>query len=71
VFLILFKNHDNDPYNNVLDDFYTLVENNTIIRFENGKDQKIKALTKTNLVTEIQETINDELVTITTTYKRS
>ncbi|NKI28201.1 hypothetical protein HCG49_16735 [Arenibacter sp. 6A1] len=62
---------DNDPYINVLDDIYSLEENNTIIRFQNGKDQKIMSLDKSNLVTEIQETINDELVTVTTTYKRS
>lgn len=58
-----------DPYSTVEEDNYTLV-NNSIIQFEVRNEMRIIELTKSKLVIETNDNLDDQDVVVTITYKK-
>lgn len=59
-----------DPFNTVESDEYELIDNE-ILRFDNRNDMRIIEFTKSRLVLEQEDFLDNQDVVITYTYKRS
>ncbi|NKI27868.1 hypothetical protein HCG49_14995 [Arenibacter sp. 6A1] len=61
---------EQSPFSTIEEDSYELI-NNSIIRFDNRNEMRIIDFTRTKLIVESNDTLGDENVIVTITFKKS